>query len=64
MGTGRQFGRLAVGGGVFRSTDIGRVDHCRLKHLAMRHTIMGKTMTMEDTMNVSLGKDAVAWVVG
>jgi len=40
------------------------MDHCRLKHLAMRHTIMGKTMTMEDTMDIGLGKDAVAWVVG
>ena len=64
MRTRRQFGRLAIGGGVFGSTDIGRMDHCRLKHLAMRHTIMGKTMAMEDTMNVSLCKDAVAWVVG
>jgi hypothetical protein len=40
------------------------MDHCRLKHLAMRHTIMGKTMALEDTMDIGFGKDAIARVVG
>jgi hypothetical protein len=36
------------------------MNHCRLKHLAMRHTIMGKTMSMENAMNIGFGKYAVA----